>query len=186
MQFEFAFAASSAAAVAPYPVWLSRGVETGKNAISMTVALPERTDMHSGNDDDNGHKRLGERRLSHVCLKQAHAAEPTGTAILSVVMKTGTHVAYDNSATKPAEAGFVTDPKVGADAAVKGGAARTRDLSAGLSAVLRGPTVSADVVSASAAGRLEEGVMKGVMTQGADVAGREARYMRVAANVTGS
>jgi hypothetical protein len=186
MQFEFAFAACSAAAVAPHPVWFSREVETGMNATSMTVALPERIDMHSGNDDDNGHKRLGERRLSHVCLKQVHAAEPTGTAILSVVMKTGTHVAYSSSATKPAEADFVTDPKVGADAAVKGSAARTQDLSVSLSAVLRGPTASIDAVSASVAGRLEAGVMKGVMTQGADVAGRKACYMRVAANMTGS
>lgn len=182
MQFEFAFAASSAAAVAPHTVWFSRGVETGMNATSMTVALPERTDMHSGNDDDNGHERLGERRSSHVCLKQVHAAEPTGAAILSVVMKTGTHVAYRNSATKAAEADFVTDPKVGGDAAVKGSAARTEELSASLSAVLRGPTASIDAVSASAAVRLE----RGVMTQGADVAGREACTMRVAAKVTGS
>ncbi|WP_321875954.1 hypothetical protein [Paraburkholderia bannensis] len=182
MQFELAFAVSFAAAVAPRIQWCSRGVEAGMNATSMTVALPERTDMHSGNDDDNGHRRLGERRLSHVCLKQVHAAEPTGTAILFVVMKTGTHVAYGNSAAKSAKADFVTDPKVGGDAAVKGSAARTKDLSASLSAVLRGPTVSIDAVSASSAVRLE----RGVMTQGADAAGREARYMRVAANVTGS
>ncbi|NIE67665.1 hypothetical protein [Burkholderia sp. Ax-1719] len=181
MQFEFAFAASSAAAVAPHFVGCSRGLEAGVNATSMTVALPERTDMHSGNDDDNGHKRLGERRLSHVCLKQVRAAEPTGIAILSVVMKTGTHVAYSNGATKPAEADFVTDPKVGGDAAVKGSAARTQELSASLTAGLRGPTASIDAVSASAAIRLE----RGVMTQGAEGAGREACTMRVAAKVTG-
>jgi hypothetical protein len=182
MQFEFAFAASSGPAVAPRLAWFSCGVQTGMSSTSMTVALPEETDMRSGNDDDNGPKRLGERRFSHMGLKQGHAAGPTGIAIASVVMKTGTHVAYSSSAAKPAKVDFVTDPKVGADVAVKGGAASTQDLSAGLPAVPRGPTASIDAVSASAVGRPE----KGVMTHGASVAGRKARDARVAANVTGS
>ncbi|WP_322049184.1 hypothetical protein [Paraburkholderia sp. J67] len=134
MQFEFALAASSAAAVAPRHAWFSRSAATGMNTTSKTVALPEGTDMHSGNDDENGRERLGEGRSSHLCLKQVHAAEPTGMAIASVVMKTGTYVAYSNSAAKPAEADFVTDPKVGANAAVKGSAAQTNDLSAGVMA----------------------------------------------------
>jgi hypothetical protein len=182
MQFEFAFAASPAPAVAPRLAWFSCGGQTGMSATSMTVALPEGTDMHAGNDDDNGRKCLGERRFSHMVLKQGHAAVPTGFAIASVVMKTGTHVAYSSSAAKPAEADFVTDPKVAADAAVKSGAASTQDLSAGLSAVLRGATASIDAVSASAVGRPG----KGVMTHGANVVGRKVCHVRAAANVTGS
>jgi len=47
MQVEFAFAASSAAAVATHPAWFVRSAETGMSATSMIVALPEETDSAS-------------------------------------------------------------------------------------------------------------------------------------------
>ena len=47
MQVEFAFAASSAAAVATHQAWFVRSVETGMSATSMIVALPEETDIAS-------------------------------------------------------------------------------------------------------------------------------------------
>ncbi|HKT95988.1 MAG TPA: hypothetical protein VJS30_05585 [Paraburkholderia sp.] len=175
MQVEFAFAASSAAAVATHQGWFVRSAETGMSAASMIVALPEETDMRSGHDHEYGWARLNRARSTQV-----GAAEPAGATIASAVMKIGTHVAYVGGGTK---AVFVADQKVLADAAVNGNAAGTQGPSAGLSAAVRGQAASLD-----AAGRAHaKGSPKmGVMTYDVRRAGREARRANVVANVTGS
>jgi hypothetical protein len=177
MQVEFAFAASSAAAVATHPVWFIRSPETGMSATSMIVALPEETDMRSGHDH-------GWTRSTTARLPQVEAAEPAGTPVafvaMNAVMKIGTHVAYAGGGTK---AVFVADQKVLADVAVNGSAARTHGSSAGWSEAVRGHGAYFD-----AAGRACAKVSPkvGVMTYDVRTAGRKVRRAYVVANVTGS
>lgn len=177
MQVEFAFAASSAAAVATHPVWFIRSPETGMGATSMIVALPEETDMRSGRDH-------GWTRATQARLPQVEAAELAGTpvafAAVKAVMKIGTHVAYAGGGTR---AVFVADQKVLADVAVNGSAAGTQRSSAGCSEAVRGHVAYFD-----AAGRTRaKGSPKvGVMTYDVRTAGRKVRRANVVANVTGS
>lgn len=173
MQVEFAFAASSAAAVATHPVWFVRSAETGMSATSMIVALPEKTDMRSGHS--HGWAHLNEARLTQV-----GAARSAGTPIAAAAMKIGMHVAYAGGGT---EAVFVADPKILADVAVNGSAAGTQGPSAGCSEAMHGHAVSFD---AAGRGEAKGSPKKGVMTYDVREAGREARGACVVANVTGS
>lgn len=167
MQVEFAFAASSAAAVAPHDVRFGGRARTGGGAASTMTVHPAGAGVRSGYDDENGRSRSSGGR----------APKRTGIAASPFVVRVGTQLAKAHGG---ASTVFVTSRRARTVAVFHDGAVRAWGLSAGLTDAAR-----SDAASSGGAGA-GNGLKEGVMACDADMDGRRAVRACAAAHVTGS
>ena len=167
MQVEFAFAASSAAAVAPRDARCSSSAWTGGITASAMTVHPAGADVCSGHDDENG----------RPCSFGGHAPKRTGMTAAPVAMKIGMKIARAHTG---ASAVFVTGRRARTVAIFHDGAARAWGSSAGLADAARSDAASSGNAGAG------NGPKKGVMTYDADMGGRRAARACAAATMAGS